>query len=429
MTPRAPHDGALGHDETGDQIGSAAERAGASGRGRGEGRGYHAAVSARSTPDLGPRERVARTAGLATLAIAIALSIDLLTYKLVGYDLAAYILGARRLLAGEPLYQSGPIVLGPFGQFVYPPPVALLFVPFAPLSFNASRAIMLLGLAAVAAALAWWLTRGLRPGIRYFAAAGVVQFFPLVWEVSLGNLTLLTLALCLVSWRLRGDAMRSGVALAAALGLKLLLIPLVPFLLTAGRYRSLAAAAIAGGAVVLVTLPLLWSEWWRFAELLSRLAAAPPGSGSNIVPVLFSAPALRPLLPALAIAITVGCGAAARRGGVAEEHAFRVALAAVPLFASTLWYPYLIFSLPLLVASAPGPPAPWLRPLFAAVRPLAWVFMQDQALREPGRDFLFPLFGLLLLLAVGLTELRFALGRVRSEKVPSQPLTAAAASA
>lgn len=371
------------------------------------------------------RDRALHYAGLATLAVAIALSLDLLTYKLVGYDLAAYILGARRLVAGEALYQTGPVVLGPFGQFVYPPPVALLFVPLAALPFNVSRALMLLALLALSAALCWWLTRGLRPAVRYFVAAGIVQFFPLVWEVSLGNLTLVTLGLCLLGWHMR-NAVPGGVALAAGLGLKLLPIPLVPFLLAAGRSRQVVHMTAALLAVAILTFPLVGHHWLGFAALFQLLPAAPPGEGSNVVPVLFSAPALRMVLPTLAIGVAVVCGVAARLGTAIEEHAFRVALAAVPLFAATLWYPYLVFALPLLVTPAPALPSRWSRPGSVAARVSAWACMQDQVLRDPGRDFLLPLVGLLLLIAVGLAELRFAVSSSRERVAQAVAASASA---
>jgi len=47
--------------------------------------------------------------------------------------MSAYRAAADRLLSGGPLYADDPgaVRLGPYGQFLYPPPVALAFVPLA----------------------------------------------------------------------------------------------------------------------------------------------------------------------------------------------------------------------------------------------------------------------------------------------------------
>lgn len=341
--------------------------------------------------------------GLGAFALALALALDLLTYKAIGFDLAAYILGARRLTAGLPLYPSPPVVLGPFGQYLYPPPLAVVFEPLATLPFNTSRAIMLVLLIAVAAWATWWIVRGVpRPG-RYWAAAGTVLFFPLVWEVGLENLTLVTLALCLAAWSWRKRPAPAGLLLGVAVGLKLLPIPLLPFFGAAGRARLLGAAALAVAVAFVITLPLVGAEWGPFVDLLRSVASGPAGTGSNIVPAVFALPLLKPLLPATGLALAILAGIAAR-SPEREERAFRVGLAAVPLFASTLWYPYLVFALPLLFASPARAPLPqwtgW------AARGLAWLLMQMQVVRDPGRDFILPFAGLLMLLGIGMLELR-----------------------
>ncbi|MBI4571278.1 MAG: methyltransferase domain-containing protein [Chloroflexi bacterium] len=360
-------------------------------------------------------------AGLLAMAVALALALDLVTYKATGYDLGAYVLGARRLIAREPLYPEGDFVLGPFGQFLYPPPVALLFVPLAPLSFDAARIVSLLVLSALAAFVTWTLARELRPRVRYWACAGIVLFFPLVWEISLGNLTLVTLALALAAWRIRNASWRGALALAGAAGLKLLAVPLLAFFAVARRPGLVARSMLVAAALSLATLPFLLDEWTAYVGTLAVIASAPPGTGSNIVPALFATPPLRPLLPLLALCLVLVSALAARRGGVAAEHAFRVALAATPLAASTLWYPYLVLAVPLLVAEAPAPDLARLRPAFTAARPAAWIVMQTQLVRDSGRDFILPLVGLLLLLGVGVLEVIFALRAARAvppERIP-----------
>lgn len=338
------------------------------------------------------------------MSMSIALSIHLLTLQFVGYDLAAYILAARRLLAGEPLYPMSLAALGPFGQFLYPPPVALLAVPLAVIPFDVARGFGLVALLLLAAWLTWSLVRDLRPMVRYWAVAGVVLFFPLIWEVRLENLTLVTLALCVFAWRRRRSSLAAGAVFASALGLKLLPIALIPFYLCAGRLRTVAWAAAVLGAITLLTFPFLAPQWGEYIRVLGTIASVPPGTGSNIAPFIFSLGAFRFVLPAAGIALALVCGLASRIRAT-EDHAFRVTLAGVPLLASTLWYPYLVFAIPLLVAPAPsiGP----LVPRFAlwSARPIAWYLMQRELISDPGREFILPMFGLLFLIGVGLVEL------------------------
>lgn len=354
-------------------------------------------------------ERVLDRAGLVALAVAIALAIDLETSKGVGFDLAAYLLGAQRLMAGEPLYAGVPFVLGPFGQFLYPPPVALLFVPLAVVPFNLARLVWLLVLAALAVAVIWSFVRTMRAPARYWAAAAAVLFFPLLWEVTLGNLTLVTLALCLLAWHLRSRTFPAGLALAAALGLKLLPVALLVHLLAAGRWRIVAWSGAGLALAFLLTLPFLSEEWQAYAGVLAAIASGPPGEGSNIVPAVFAEGPLRLVLPTVALLLAAAAGYAARRAPDLADHAFRLALAGVPLFASTLFYPYLVFALPLLLTTAPPPPEARLRPFFVAARPLAWLLMQTQLWRDAGRDFVVPFFGLLVLIALGALELLLAI--------------------
>ncbi len=49
----------------------------------------------------------------------------------LGYDFQAYVQAARRLLDGAPLYDRSVDLAGGFAIYLYPPPFALAFVPFA----------------------------------------------------------------------------------------------------------------------------------------------------------------------------------------------------------------------------------------------------------------------------------------------------------
>ncbi|HET9809403.1 MAG TPA: hypothetical protein VFQ66_06865, partial [Candidatus Limnocylindria bacterium] len=94
-------------------------------------------------------------AGLAGLGIFIA-------KQPYGYDLWAYVLAARHLLAGEPLYAAQPEVpFGPYGEFHYAPPAALPFLPLAPLPFELAALMFTALNLVIAAAMAVHLIRPL----------------------------------------------------------------------------------------------------------------------------------------------------------------------------------------------------------------------------------------------------------------------------
>jgi glycosyl transferase family 87 len=362
-------------------------------------------VSRRATAQWSIGDLRTALPGLAALGIAIALAIEQMTLRLVGYDLAAYILGSRRLISGEHLYQRDVVGLGPFGQFVYPPPVALAFIPFAVLPFDLARGVVLALLVSVAAVLTWSLVRTLPPRTRYWGAAAIVAFFPLIYEVTLENVTLVTLALCVLAWHLRRRAARAGALFALALGLKLLPVSLLAYLAVARRGRVIVWSGLVLLGIAVASWPFVGAEWSDFLSLLARLARASSASPSNIAPAVFSVAPFSVLLPGLSLGVAMMCGAVSLARDDREDHAFRVALAAVPLVAATLWYPYLVFALPLLVTSAPPAPARALRIPFAAARPASWILIEIQRALDPKGDLVVPLIGLLLLLAVGLLEL------------------------
>lgn len=368
-------------------------------------------------PFAARREWLAHRGGLLAFALAITFALESITSYPIGYDLAAYLLAARRLIAGAGLYEvadHGAVALGPFGQFFYPPLVAAAFAPLALLPPALSFTGWFLFLAVVAAAVAWSVVRTLPYALQPWAAAAFAFFFPLGWEVRLGNLTLLSLALCLLAWKHRARPALSGAILAGAIGLKLLPLAIIVFYLAAGRGRTVLWSVAFAAAAVAVSWPWLGAAWVDFAALLLTLARGDPATGSNIVPAIFAEPPARLALPALAIVSALAAGRLARTVPALETYALYLALATAPLVSATVFYPYLVFALPLLVGAGPylnrwagrlllaAARRPVLRLLEASGRPFAWLLMQAQLLREPGRDFTLPLLGLLLLVVIGL---------------------------
>ncbi len=130
-----------------------------------------------------------------------------------GYDFAAYDAAARRLAAGQPLYQAvtqqGPFAPGPAGIYLYPPPLAVLLLALVPLSSSAAafvwQALHVVALVAACAILP--IPRWVR-----LASFGVACLsVPTLLDLNLGNVSLFVLLAGAASWRWTA-ASRCGMA-------------------------------------------------------------------------------------------------------------------------------------------------------------------------------------------------------------------------
>jgi hypothetical protein len=367
-------------------------------------------------------------AGLAGLGIFIA-------KQPYGYDLWAYVLAGRHLLAGEPLYAAQPEVpFGPYGEYHYAPPAAVPFMLLAPLPFSLATAIFLALSTVLAAAIGVHLVRPLPRDARPWAAAAFVLFLPLILEISLGNLNLPTVGLCLLAWSLRRRPAVAGSILAVAIGLKLLPLTLVLFYLAAGRARVVAWTLAVGGVGLLVTALVFARDLPAYVALLLELkdsewaadliASTPPAE----VAAILGSPVGRWLLPVAALGTAVIGGLAVRRNPREATHFHHLALAFAPYVASfgLLWFPYLVTALPVMASASHRAlllPRPAARgPLVAAVA-LSWALLQVIGEQKDLVPIAAHLLGLLILLAVALAVLELA----RREEVAKSVAARAAA--
>lgn len=359
--------------------------------------------------------RLAWAAGVIVMVLAALAGLGIFIAKApYGYDLWAYVLAARHLLAGEPLYAAQPEVpFGPFGEFHYAPPAAVPFALLAPLPFELATTLFIVLNTVIAAAIGVHLIRPLPRDARPWAAAAFVLFLPTILELSLGNLNLLTVALCLVAWSLRQRSAAAGTILAVAIGLKLLPLTLVLFYLASGRGRVVGWTLAVGAVGLLVTAVVFARDFPAYIALLIALkdshwaadliASTPPAE----VAAILGSPVGRWLLPVAALATAILGGLAARRDERNETHLHHLALAFAPYLASfgLLWFPYLVTALPLMASTLHRAlllPRPQVRgPLITALA-LSWLLLQVIGERNDlvpiGAHFL----GLVVLLAVGL---------------------------
>lgn len=314
---------------------------------------------------------MARPIGWVAAALALFVSAGIASTRPLGYDLMFFVAAARRLRAGESLYPGAdhvPLTIGPGGvDYVYEPVTAVLFVPLSLLPDDAVRAVWAILLVALAAAVGYALTRSIAADRRPWAVAAYALYLPLVAEITIGNLNLVTLSLCLLAWRLRARPALGGTALAVAVGLKLMPLALPLFFLAAGAWRVVVWAGAIGAGVVAVSLLPLAGDWKTFIRLAPEIASTPV---ATVIPLIPTDAAVRAGLAAVSLALSVAMGRVARDDARAWP-AYAIALSAVPLPAPVISYPYLVFALPLLAAlTARG------SRLVLAVTAVAWLMLE-----------------------------------------------------
>jgi Glycosyltransferase family 87 len=195
-----------------------------------------------------------------------------------GYDFDAYYAAAGRLVSGQPLYPAGLAEAynsGTYaGLYLYPPPLAVLLTPFATLAQDVATNLWLWArIAALAGAIAILPVSGLARGATLAVTA---LSFPVWYDLNLGNISVLLVALSAVIWRFR-DRPIGSVALAVAGAIR------YPFGLVAlpwamaRRWKPFAWTIIAGVVLFAATLPgggaQRWLDYLRTITSLGNVSA------------------------------------------------------------------------------------------------------------------------------------------------------------
>ena len=249
--------------------------------------------------------------------------------------------GQAVLDGASPYPAADAAVLAENDKFVYPAPVALAFVPFALLPLGLAKAVFLiLSLAAVLLALRLFGVRD----YRCYAAALLAS--PTVFSLEVGALGPVLLLGAAVAWRFRGRPLVAAGAVALTALAKLLLWPLVVWLVATRRLREAAAAVFLAAAVTAAGWAVIGFEgladYPALVRLLSEVQvwkAYSPGAlawafgASNGVVT-----ALTVVLLAAGTALVVVL--ARRRDG--DRSAFVAAIGVALLASPILWHHYLV---------------------------------------------------------------------------------------
>ncbi len=358
--------------------------------------------------------RAARIAGIMAFPLALLAAVSIARVLPLGYDFEAYWLAGRHLASGDPLYPAPGDPLGQRGQFKYLPIVALPFVPLSRLPLDVATVVWLAIEIGCAVALGLALLRLLPPGARWWGAAAYALFLPLVLEVTLGNLNLISVALAVLAWHWRDRAERAAPALALAVGLKLLPAALLFFYVASGRWRVVAYAAAAGLVALVATAPWLGARLGEYVVLFPRLTdttwirTVVDREAPAFLAEILWAPLYLRALSLSALAAVIALGVRARRGADATL-LHHTALAIAPYVApfAFVWTTFLVASLPLF-AIVTARVLHWngaARALGIAALALSWTLLQLVQLHD-----LVPvaahLAGVALLVATALASLR-----------------------
>lgn len=195
-------------------------------------------------------ERVSTLAsGLVFVSIATAMTlaatvliIPVLGTEIVGFDFRGTLwdpaIAIRNGVSPYPEPVRAEIAVG--NPALYPPLLMLLAVPLTLLPWSVGLAVWtVFGMAAIVGALAALNVRD--PRCYVIALVSL----PVVAGLQWGNATLLLVPLVALAWRWRDSWARSGALVGLAIASKLILWPLVIWLLATRRYR---AACLAGGS-------------------------------------------------------------------------------------------------------------------------------------------------------------------------------------
>jgi len=279
---------------------------------------------------------------------------------LLGFDFKGTIWQpGREILSGHSPYPPPlPAEMNTGNPSVYPPVALLLGVPFALLPFGV--AIWAWTAALVGAVLLTLRMLGIRDWRCYTIA---LASCPVVLGVALGNIAVLLAPLAAYLWRHRDRAARGGLALGLAIALKLVLWPLLLWLIASRRRGAAFVAAATASLSTLAAWALIGFDGLReYPRLLSvntdlygphswSLLAGGVGLG---LPVTVA----NTLAALLGIAVLIVSLVFARRPD-GDRRAFCIALVASIALLPIVWPASLVLLLVPLALISPSVGRPW----------------------------------------------------------------------
>ena len=244
---------------------------------------------------------------------------------------------------------------------VYPPLPITMAIPLVRLGFDAALTIWLLVLvASVVGAL-------LLVGVRDWRCHSLALLCPPVVEgLFFGNITLLLMLPLAAAWRWRAHAVKAGLAVAAAVAVKPVFVPLLVWLLLTRRRLAAAVAAIGGVALIVLPWAAIGFDGLRgYPRLLDRLEAT-YGPGTDTLPAalswLVAGHTARQVVCLAAALALVAVAARLRRSPDGDLCVFAAMVGASVVAAPIVWPHYLALLLVPLAVARPRAAAAWALP-------------------------------------------------------------------
>ena len=222
-------------------------------------------------------------------------------------------------------------------QFVYPAPAAVAMAPFALLSLPVSATVFLvLSIVCVGASL--WIA-GVRD-IRCFAlAAGSL---PVIQGVVMGTVTPILMLLLAIAWAKRDSTRWIAGTAAAAVAIKVFVLPLGIWLVATRRLRA-TVAAVAASALLLVAgwLVVGLHTAASYPHLLSSLTTVEGGYGYSLYALALRAGASATVAKLVSIAAVGALAALIVRAGRSHDRSgFALAVVACLACSPIVWNHY-----------------------------------------------------------------------------------------
>ena len=280
------------------------------------------------------------TAAVAVPGLVVMSAISAGTFA---FDFLAYHQAAGRVLAGERLYDPGIAVTGGFGLFYYPPPFALLMVPFGLLPADVATAVWLaLSGVMLTAAIA---ILPVRTTVRWGTLLAAGLSWPVAYALKLGQVGPLLLLLFAIGWRTLDRPVPFG--LVGAIGATVKIQPGL-VLVWAVLTRRWAAVLVGGGvlvaAAVVATVATGGLAAWSDYLALLRNVSDPITTPHNFTPGSVTYQLGAPVAAAVGVQVAstiLAAGAvifAALR--LRADASFLVATVASQLLSPVLWDHY-----------------------------------------------------------------------------------------
>jgi hypothetical protein len=175
-----------------------------------------------------------------------------------GYDYAAYDAAARRIASGVALYLPGTVeayARGAYeGLYLYPPPLAIALVPLTLVDEHTATVLWMairVGLLIFGCAVL-----PVRSAVRLLTFAVACVSYPVLFDLNLGNVSIVVFALTALAWRLDGR-LASAIVHAVLIAIRFPFGVFLVLWLAQRRFAILLATLVAGAVLIVLSLPIV----------------------------------------------------------------------------------------------------------------------------------------------------------------------------